>query len=275
VLVLAVAAGALWLAPGAFAAGWCGSGETTSDRTDIVTGRQIHAIVVDPADGPDTFAADSGRIADDVASLSSWWTAQDPTRVPRFDLANFGNAQCLDISYLRLSVGGASIVGAGAAFGDIIDALFAHGYSSPYKKYLVYYDGPSPERNVCGVGAGTFDTGPALAAVMLAGCPDVPSDLTATHELLHALGAVPPGDPHACPGDPGHPCDSTADVLYPTVHAGDQLSQKVLDYNHDDYYGHSGSWPDIQDSLFLHRLDTPEEALAIGRHTELRDWLTV
>jgi len=85
----------------------------------------------------------------------------------------------------------------------------------------------------------------------------------ATHELIHALGAVPPGDPHPCPGDSGHVCDSQTDILYPTT-SGEPLSSKVLDFNRDDYYGHSGTWPDIQDSPWLHRLDLPEEALGVA-----------
>ena len=55
-LVLLVVAGALWGAPGAFAAGWCGSGESADDRPDATTGAQIHAIWAVPADGADTFA---------------------------------------------------------------------------------------------------------------------------------------------------------------------------------------------------------------------------
>lgn len=258
-----VAAVFLWHAPGAFAAGWCGSGEATADRTDIVTGRQIHPLVVLPSDAPDDFAVDAGRLADDAASVTSWWVGQDPTREPRFDDATFGASTCLDVSLLRLPVPAASLTGATAVFGDIASALTAGGFASPYKDYLVYYDGPAPEANVCGVGDGTFDTGPGLAVVFLAGCPVVPTDTVLAHELLHALGAVPPGDPHPCPGDAGHPCDSPTDVLYPVTH-GEPLSQKVLDFNHDDYYGHSGSWPDIQDSLFLRHLDTSEEQLSVA-----------
>lgn len=260
--LVAVAAAFLWQAPGAIAAGWCGSGEGQTDRTDIVTGRQIHPLVVAPSDAPDTFATDAGTLADDVASVTSWWTGQDPTREPRFDEATFGAATCLDVSFLRLPLPAASLTGANAVFGDIYSALGAAGFASPYKDYLVYYDGPAPDANICGVGDGTFDNGPGLAVVFLSGCPGVPADSIAAHELLHALGAVPPGDPHACPGDPGHPCDSPTDVLYPVTH-GEPLSQKVLDYNHDDYYAHSGSWPDIQDSLFLRHLDTPEEQLSV------------
>jgi len=256
-LLLAVTGASLWLAPGAFAAGWCGSGESNVDRADIVTGRQVHTVVVVPADGADSFATESGLLADDVASLQVWWTGQDPTRVPRFDDAVFAGQTCLDISFLRLAEPGASLTGASLTLERIITELSVAGLGSQYKKYLVYYDGPAPQAGVCGIGEGSFADGPAYAVVLLAGCPGVPNDSIATHELLHALGAVPLGAPHACPGDLAHPCDSPTDVLNPTT-AGEPLSQKVLDFNHDDYYGHSGSWPDIQDSLWLRHLDAPQ-----------------
>jgi hypothetical protein len=259
--ILGVLAGALWLAPGAFAAGWCGSGETATDLPDAVTAQQIHAVVAVPADGADTFAADASALQDDAAAIDTWWRSQDPTRTPRLDQAVFGASTCLDISFVRLSGTGASYtaLGASGAFNSIGSELARAG--NPYKDYLVYYDGPSVETNVCGVG-GTraFDTGLSFAIVLLQGCPGVPNASIAAHELLHALGAVPPGDPNACPGDSGHVCDNTDDVLYPYT-AGQALTSLFLDYNHDDYYGHAGSWPDIQDSLWLHRLDLPEEAL--------------
>ena len=34
----------------------------------------------------------------------------------------------------------------------------------------------------------------------------------------------------------------------------------MLDGGRDDYYGHSGTWTDVQDSLFLERLDSPDRA---------------
>ena len=43
-------AAALWFAPGALAAGWCGAGEASVDRPDVVTGAQVHAVVATPAD---------------------------------------------------------------------------------------------------------------------------------------------------------------------------------------------------------------------------------
>jgi hypothetical protein len=265
-VVLAALAAALWAAPGAFAAGWCGTGESSTDRPDAATGPQVHAVVVQPADGPDNFAADANRLADDVTSLSGWWVGQDPTRVPRFDLATFPAGPCLDITYLRLLDPASSLTGAGAsaAFNLIATALEASGFSNPYKDYYVYYDGPSVETDVCGTGAGEFDRGPSFAFVWLAGCTDIPSDSIGTHELLHAFGALPDGAPHACPGDPGHPCDSPTDILYPYAATGITLAQQVLDFGHDDYYGHNGSWADLQDSFWLHRLDLPVVPLSLG-----------
>ena len=101
-VVLAVLGAALWAAPGAFAAGWCGTGESPADLPDIVTGPQIHAIYALPSDGPDTFATGAPLLADDIASITGWWQGQDPTRVPRFDQASFNGATCADISFVRL-----------------------------------------------------------------------------------------------------------------------------------------------------------------------------
>ena len=264
-LIVCVFAAALWLAPGALAAGWCGGAEEIgTDRPDVVTAQQVHSVVAIPSDAADPFATDAGRLADDVTSMLTWWQGQDPTRIPRFDQAAFPGGNCLDISFVRLPETGASYtsIGASGTFNAIASSLALTG--SRYKDYLVYYDGPSVETNVCGVG-GTeaFNTGPGFAVVLLQGCPSVPSDTIATHELLHALGAVAPGDPHTCPGDSGHPCDSPTDVLYPFA-SGNPLTSLVLDFNHDDYYGHSGSWPDIQDSSWLHRLDVPEESVGVA-----------
>ncbi len=70
------------------------------------------------------------------------------------------------------------------------------------------------------------------------------------------------GPPHPCPSDDrGHPCDSTSDVLQPFVSR--VLANAVLDVGRDDYYGHAGSWPDVQDSGWL-RLVTRQVRLSLG-----------
>lgn len=274
-LLVAVAAASLWFAPGALAAGWCGNAQSPTDRPDIVTGPQIHAIVALPVDAPDTFAADATRIADDVASIDSWWTTQDPTRVPRFDLANFPTGTCLDLSFVRLpgpssSYSVASSSAASATYAAVVNQLEALGFVDIWKKYLVYLDGfGTPTDNVCGTGAGDFDRGEDFAAVWVRAC-GVPTDAVGAHELLHALGALPAGAPNVCTPatdpfgvvDLGHPCDSPTDILYPQT-TGAPLSQLVLDYNHDDYYDHNGDWDDIRDSLWLRHLDAPQEPLTV------------
>jgi hypothetical protein len=263
-LVLLVLGAALWGAPGAFAAGWCGSGESAVDRPDATTGAQIHAIWVVPADGADTFATGAPRLADDLASMSAWWGTQDSTRTLRIDNAAFPGGTCADISFVRLAEPASFFVGANGAFDAIQNDLETMGFGNLFKKYLVYYDGPLVEQDVCGTGSGLFSSGPSFAIVWLAGCPGIPTDGIAAHELLHALGALPPGSgaPNVCPGDDAHPCDSTQDVLYPYA-SGAPLAQLVLDVNHDDYYGHSGSWVDVQDSAWLHLVAAPVVSLAL------------
>ena len=261
-VLLATLLGSLFFAPSALA-GWCGTGAANQDLPDLVTGAQVHAVVALPADAPDTFAATANRLADDAATMTAWWQGQDPTRIPRFDTASFGGTVCLDVTFVRLPDPGASYTGASASFSRVAQQLRTVGLSDIWKKYLVYFDGPSVQANICGTGAGDFDTGPAYAIIWLQGCSGVPYDAVTAHELLHAFGALPGGAPNACPGDTGHPCDSNSDVLYPYTD-GRPLSAQVLDFNHDDYYAHSGTWPDIQDSVWMHRLDLPPVTLTVG-----------
>ena len=41
------------------------------------------------------------------------------------------------------------------------------------------------------------------------------------------------------------------------------LFDYVLDVGHDDYYGHSGSWWDVQDSAWLSHLNAPQFGLTV------------
>jgi len=255
---------ALWLAPGALAAGWCGTGETIADRPDTTTGQQIHAVVVVPADGADTFPGDANKLQDDIDSVTAWWTSQDATRAPRFDQAVFPTGTCLDISFLRLTDTTADLRGANVAFFRVERALESAGFANEFKKYYVYYDGPPVQDDICGTGQGQFAIGPAFAVVWLQGCPGINDDAVGAHELIHTLGALPRGAPHACPGDPGHPCDSPQDVLYPTADPARPLQLQLLDVGHDDYYGHSGGWNDLQDSLWLRHLNAAQLPVSVA-----------
>src|SRR5438105_5877144 len=50
---------------------------------------------------------------------------------------------------------------------------------------------------------------------------------------------------------------------------GSKLDIVVLDDNRDDYYGHSGSWWDVQDSLWLSHLPQLPLTLAVSGHGTL------
>lgn len=259
-LVLAVAAAGV-VATQARAGGpiaWCGAGEPTADQPDTVSAIAWHVVYAVPSDGVDRFAQYAPRLAGDAAAMSAWWLGQDPTRRPRFDLldapacgSEYGR---VDVSFLRLpSADGA------ATSSQILAEVTAAGFDHGDKGYLVYVDGvpnAASESDVCGVGesrAGAL----AYAVVYLGACGaslgDDARQFVATHEVLHGLGAVADGAPHAC--EDGHVCDSPDDVMKAFYDPGDSLATAVLDVGRDDYYGHPGSWWDTRDSLLLYHLD--------------------
>jgi hypothetical protein len=265
-VALAVAAFALAVPHSAHAAGWCLSGESGVDRLpDVPAGAEVHVVYAIPSDGPDNFAQVVQRIEDDVTRVDGWWRAQDPTRTPRFDLAPSGactDLGALDVSSIRLTRTSAQLA-ADTFLGVIGGIPVASGLSLHAKRYLIYYDGPVHDPDVCGVGSGgRFAKDGGSAIVLMQACAGVQTAVSAAHELLHSFGALPTGAPHACPGDRGHPCDSDQDILYPRA-TGATLEQLRLDVNHDDYYAHSGSWFDVQDSALLRHLDASSATLGV------------
>lgn len=253
--VLTVGAGA------AQAATWCGT-TTTQDRPPALTGRSIRVVYVYPSDGIDRSAEVAARISADVDEIDAWWRTQDALREPRFDRAAFSCGPQADILTLRLS-DSSEMLRSEAVRGDRIVALVGAATGrATYEKQLVYYDGPVNDPDRCGEGAGRPDAD-GVAMVYLAACTDVASAVVAAHELLHAFGALPDGAPHACPDSRGHPCDSEIDLLYPYATPGVPLGSLVLDAGRDDYYGHSGTWADVQDSLWL-RLVSQQIRLALA-----------
>ena len=247
---------------------WCGNDVQAGDRQpDVVNGFQFHVIYVVPADGGDAFAQTVLPIARDLAAIDDWWRAQDGSRAPRFDLfafpgcdTEFGN---LDISRVQLPRP-ASAYNGRVGFGQLLDDLAAVA-RDPDKKYLVFYDGVVEDVQVCGRSPSDRFAGGAqgTAVVYLRSlCEALGSAaelaITAVHEMIHNLGALPPGAPHPCPGDPGHPCDSEADILTQSTRGGELLADKQLDVGRDDYYGHGGAQWDLQDSPWLEQLLSPD-----------------
>jgi hypothetical protein len=245
--VAALALGAGTHADEALAASWCGT-TTTENRPPAITGRSIRVIYAYPSDAPDRSAERAAQISTDVETVAGWWRGQDPDREPRFDRFGFACGLQADLLVLRLSQDSATL--RVDRFDRIADAVVAATGRSAYEKDLVYFDGPVDNADICGQGGGTAD-GEGVAIVYLAACADVPSSAVAAHELLHALGAVPTsGPPNGCTGDRAHVCDSPADVMYPST-TGTPLDALTLDVGRNDYYGHTGSWLDLQDSRWL------------------------
>ena len=191
----------------------------------------------------------------DAEQIAAWWHTQDPTRTPRDDVTQFPCGLQLDITTVRLSQSGSAIAPLSGRFGAVFDALSQAGLRSQFTKYAVYYDGPVADDNVCGQG-GSDPSGLGLAVVYYRSCTGVSTAAVAAHEVLHTLGAVPRGAPNECPEEDGaHTCDDPDDLMYPSIDDV-PLSAKILDPGRDDYYGHSGGWPDAQDSAWLVRLDS-------------------
>ena len=244
---------------------WCGTSSSAADRApDATLAYAVHVVYVRPPGAADRFAEFAPRIVGDTAAFDAWWRREDATRTPRFDLfpapgcaSAFGS---LDISNVQLPTAAGGI---NTAFSSIRRQLSQLGFKEAEKVYLVYFDGSTGQTGnarVCGQGArpSGFDQ-PGMAVVFLDSCDaDEGDDLrpvTALHELLHVMGAVERAAPDSCLS--GHVCDFPLDLMGAEL-TGEPLDSHVLDAGRNDYYGHGGSWPDVQDSTFLERLDSPD-----------------
>lgn len=278
-LVLVALAGAAALGnTGVAAAAWCGNDEISTDRPDIVGGRKVHVVYAIPSDGADRFGEIAPLIASDLAAVTAWWKREDPSRAPRWDLFAFPGCEpglgMLDLTFVRL----ARTAEAYAARSTRLSAIGADlgaGFSDLAKKYLVYYDGPIEPGRICGEASG--GTRPelggrfAIGAVYLqaaasgASCGALGVEgyvaVTAAHELLHTLGAVPAGAPNACPDDRAHICGNGNEAMAPGG-SSPSLWDYLLDPGRDDYYGHSGAWWDVRSSRWL-ATDVPDRTLSV------------
>ena len=225
-----------------------------ADRPQVVAGSFVHLVYAFPSDGADGSATVAAQISADVDEIDAWWRGQDPTRTPRFDVFPYACGPQADVTSVRLAQSGAQLAPIQSRAEQIAASLAAAGLGSSFGKYLVYYDGPSAEPGICGQSGLDALAGPTYAFVYMGACDGVRTSAIAAHELIHALGALPPGAPHACADDDGHPCDSLQDILYPFA-SGQPLLAHLLDVGRDDYYGHAGGWFDLQDSSWLRRLD--------------------
>lgn len=267
VLATTAALVALVAAPPTHAAApvpWCGTAQSAVDRVpDVTPGYSIHVLYGRAPGIADRFADLAPRLAGDAAGIEAWWRGSDPTRTPRFDLfpapgcaSSFG---ALDITSLQLSQGISNI---DDAFGELRGTLGDLGFNEPEKAYLLYYDGPTAQvgsSRVCGQGSAGGFSRPGFAVIYLDSCAADQGDevrpVVVLHELMHVFGAVSGSAPHHC--SRGHVCDAPDDLMTAELNV-DSLALQLLDVGRDDYYGHSGRWLDVQDALFLERLDSPD-----------------
>jgi Divergent InlB B-repeat domain len=239
--------------PAALAA-WCGSAAQTDRAPNGIAGNPIHWVYAIPSDGADNLAGLASVMQADAEQIDAWWRGQDPGRTPRNDVAAFACGAQLDITTVRIARTGAQLSPLQGRFSTIVDSLDEAGLGSALTKYVVYYDGPTADANVCGQG-GSDPSGFGAAVVYQRSCAGVSTAAVAAHEVLHTLGAVSRSAPNECDGETsGHTCDTEADLMFPSI-GGDPLSSKLLDPGRDDYYGHAGGWTDTQDSPWLVRLD--------------------
>jgi Divergent InlB B-repeat domain len=241
-------------ATGSASATWCGTPARSDLTPNSVAGFPVHWIYAFPSDGADRAVTFASVMQTDAEAIDAWWRREDPTRAPRNDLTQLQCGQQLDLTSFRLQLSGGQLADPGGRFGAIFNALLAANFRSPFTKYVVYWDGPVTEPDICGQG-GSDGAGVGLAVVYVQACTSASSAAIVAHELLHTFGAVPNGAPHECPSpNDGHTCDNQADLLYPFLD-DTQLESKFLDPGRDDYYGHSGGFPDAQDSPWLVHLD--------------------
>ena len=265
---------------------WCGPGESAVDLPDVAAGPQIHAVYAYTSDVPDRFDFAAPRIARDLAGVDEWWRAQDPTRTPRFDFADF---PC-DSEFGRLDISAVALPGSSDDYNstdrsasltklvaDVSKQLGASG-----KANLIYADFPVPVigNNSCGV-TRTATTTPGTVN----GTPVVflqpPSSLcafggfgsgrgwpaqAAAHELMHLInGGALRGAPHACPDDAAHICEPFDILAGAATVSYSSLSQAVLDPGRDDYYGHGDPGRfDARSSTWLVHLDAPQHVVTVA-----------
>jgi hypothetical protein len=235
------------------AATWCGAAVQQDRRPNVTAGHPVKWLYAVPADGADALGTYANVMQTDAEAIDAWWRSQDSTRTPRNDLAQFACGAQLDLATLRFPQSGAGLAG-GGRFNLIANGLRAAGFGSSLTKYVVYYDGPVSDDQICGQG-GTDRTGFGLAVVYARACVGVSTAAVVAHELLHAFGAVATGAPNECTGEnDGHVCDDERDLLYPFIDDS-PLESKLLDVGRDDYYGHSGSWPNARNAQWLLQLD--------------------
>ena len=262
------AGAALWLAPGALAAGWCGSGETPDRprRRRRRASRSTRSCVV-PSDGADTFAGRREpacrrrRLADGVVDR--------PGPDPRAALRP-GGVRRRDVPrhLVRAArrAGGLASRARTRAFSRIANDLVSRRLPERLQEVPRLLRRAVVQPGICGTGGGgndDFHSGPVLRPRLARRLPRRAGGCDRRARAAARARRAAGRRAARVPGRPGPPVrlrrSSTCSRRRPT---GGRCSSRCSTVGHDDYYAHSGAWNDIQDSLWL---QPPEHAAGPAR----------
>lgn len=214
----------------------------TSCRGDGADGNRVQALYVVEAGRPDRFAQVRPLLLDELANV-------DDT----FALSAARTGGGLRVRWVRDPATCApslvkAVVPAGALadFGASVSALRALGYTAANRKYLFFADASA----LCGIGhqfldesvTGNWNDGrAAMFARVDTGCWLAGSQgSVAAHELMHNLGAIQRGAPHASAA--GHCTDDHDRMCYPDASGTTMAAvcpsadEPLFDCGNDDYF---------------------------------------
>jgi hypothetical protein len=212
--------------------------------TDGLSGARVQAIYAVAADRADRSATVVPTIRSTYAPRVDRQLNQSAAETGgeahvRFLTEPGGTGGCeLSVSVAHLTAGGDD------SFSNTVSELKAMGYNRPDRKYLVWADA----NVLCGVGSVYSDSRPGLNNVnngyapMFARVDAACWNYAEGHELMHTLGSVQRGAPHATAN--GHCWDESDDMCYDDDGNGPATMQtlcpgrdgSLFDCNHDDYF---------------------------------------
>ncbi len=192
----------------------------------------------------------------DVDAIEAWWQSQDPTRSPRFDRAAFACGAQADVELLRMQQTAAQL--------SVTDTTFetrrGRGHRAGRRRAALQVPRllrrAARHDRAVRPGWRVSTTGPVSRSSTSAPAPASRARPSRPTSSCTPWAPLPsPGPQHSCGvEDPAHACDSNLDIMWPFATLV-PFSSLLLDVNRDDYYAHSGTWVDIQDTRFLRRLD--------------------
>lgn len=225
-----------------------------NDRSDDLTGSQVHVLYVLPSDGVDNSLDVNGTLLNTFETVQRWLAAQTGGRRLRFDTFE----GVIDLTFLRLDATRGELASDPDGIAErLVEELAAAGFDDPLKMYVTYFEGTAP-------GPCSYRLDEATVRrvfFILEQCADVefpsaPSDVLQLgsstflfiHDLLHTLGYVFPGAPHE---RERHTTDDPRDVMH--YLDGPTETPILLDVGRDDYYGENvpPGVPNFADSPLL------------------------